>query len=304
MLWRVLGGCIPVRANLKFLSDIGCVLCDGEIESIKHLFWECPFARALWFSGPFPVADMNSGDHDLSQIVCHLGAQCKEDERGKFLTFVGTLFDTIWFSRNAVTFRSNKANVLDARHKMLQKMEEFISVQGNLQDCDVMHQSSKEKVWCIPNSVHGFLVTDASWKEGKAGIAVGCQDRQNGKWFWSAKVVVADAALEAEALAILWAMQLGSELGFRSIAIASDALLLVQSMMSRKLPPCWKSRAVVTKIWSLFSFFASCDFVHLKRNDNIQADALAKLARSNESFSEFKLREGFPFVIPNYVLFN
>ncbi|KAM6583466.1 hypothetical protein CsatB_010468 [Cannabis sativa] len=261
MLWRVLGGCIPVRANMKFLSDKGCVLCDGELESTKHLFWDCPFARALWFSGPFPVGNMNSGDHDLSQIVGHLRDQCKEEERGKFLTFVGTLFDTIWFSRNAVFFRGNQVNVLSARHKMLHKMEEFISVQGNFQDCNDIHQISKEKVWCVPNSVHGFFVTDASWKEGRAGIAVGCQDRQSGKWFWSAKAMDADSAMEAEALAIFWAMQLGSEYGFRSIAVASDALLLVQSLTARKLPPCWKSRVVVAKICSLFDVFTSCVFV-------------------------------------------
>uniref|UniRef100_A0A803PMJ8 Reverse transcriptase domain-containing protein n=1 Tax=Cannabis sativa TaxID=3483 RepID=A0A803PMJ8_CANSA len=304
MLWRVLAGCIPVRANMKFLSDKGCVLCDGELESTKHLFWDCPFARALWFSGPFPVGSMNSGDHDLSQIVGHLGDQCKEEERGKFLTFVGTLFDTIWFSRNAVFFRGNQANVMSAIHKMLHKMEEFISVQGNFQDCNDLHQFSREKVWCVPNAVHGFFVTDASWKEGRAGIAVGCQDRQSGKWLWSAKAMDADSAMEAEALAVFWALQLGSECGFSSIAVASDALLLVQSLTALKLPPCWKSRAAVAKIWSLFDVFTSCVFIHLNRIDNGQADALAKLARNNESFLEFKLREGSPFVIPNYVFFN
>ncbi|KAF4402671.1 hypothetical protein G4B88_012456 [Cannabis sativa] len=178
--------------------------------------------------------------------------QCKKEERGKFLTFVGTLFDTIWFSRNAVFFRGNQVNVLSPRHKMLHKMEEFISVQGNFQDCNDLHHFSREKVWCVPNMVHGFFVTDASWKEGRVGIAVGCQDRQSGKWLWSAKAMDADSAMEAEALAVFWALQMGSECGFHSIAVASDALLLVQSLTARKLPPCWKSRDVVAKIWSLF----------------------------------------------------
>ncbi|KAF4374736.1 hypothetical protein F8388_020257 [Cannabis sativa] len=197
-----------------------------------------------------------------------LGSPCKEEERGKFLTFVGTLFDTIWFSRNAVFFRGNQANVMSAIHKMLHKMEEFISVQGNFQDCNDLHQFSREKVWCVPNAVHGFFVTDASWKEGRAGIAVGCQDRQSGKWLWSAKAMDADSAMEAEALAVFWALQLGSECGFSSIAVASDALLLVQSLTALKLPPCWKSRAAVAKIWSLFDVFTSCVFIHLNRIDN------------------------------------
>ncbi|KAF4357582.1 hypothetical protein G4B88_024112 [Cannabis sativa] len=171
-----------------------------------------------------------------------LGSLCKEEESGKFLTFVGTLFDTIWFSRNAFIFRGNQVNVLAARHKMLHKMKDFISLQ-----------------------VHGFFVTDASWKEGRVGIAVGCQDRQSGKWFWSAKAMDADSAMEAEALAVFWAMQLGSEYGFRSIAIASDALLLVQSLTAQKLPPCWKSKAVVAKIWSLFGVMSSSSISYKSR---------------------------------------
>ncbi|KAF4375119.1 hypothetical protein F8388_017265 [Cannabis sativa] len=152
-------------------------------------------------------------------------------------------------SMNAVIFKSNQVDIIAATYKMLQKIEDFLSIQGNLQECDDMHKATKEKVWCIPNSIQGFLVTDASWKEGRAGIAVGSQDRQTGKWYWSAKALDADSAMEAEASAVLWAMQLGSECGFRSIAVASNALLLVQTMVNRKLPPCWKSRAVVAKIW-------------------------------------------------------
>ncbi|KAF4392279.1 hypothetical protein F8388_012735 [Cannabis sativa] len=148
---------------------------------------------------------------------------------------------------------------MSARHKMLHKIEEFISVHGNSQDCNELHQFSREKVWCVPNEVHGFFVTDASWKEGRAGIAVGYQDRQSGKWLWSARAMEADSAMEAEALAVFWALQLGSECGFSSIAVASDALLLVQSLNARKLPPCWKSRAAVAKIWtSLTNVVSTC----------------------------------------------
>ncbi|KAF4378594.1 hypothetical protein F8388_005538 [Cannabis sativa] len=127
---------------------------------------------------------------------------------------------------NSAIFKSNKVDIMQARFKMLQRMDDLLSAQRN-----------------------------ASWKEGKAGIAVGCQDRQSGKWLWSAKRIEAASAMEAEASAIFWALQLSRECGFRSIAIASDALLLVQALIMRRLPPCWKTRTMATKIWSLLEDF-------------------------------------------------
>uniref|UniRef100_A0A803PEM3 RNase H type-1 domain-containing protein n=1 Tax=Cannabis sativa TaxID=3483 RepID=A0A803PEM3_CANSA len=278
-LWRNLSGAIPVREKLCFLTVKGCLLCGSEVESIKHLFWECPFARALWFSGPFPVGCRNVGNQDLSDIVCEIGEQFNEEERWKFLTFVGCLFETIWYSRNTIIFKSNQVDILQERHKMLQRLEDLLSIQSSEQMSVNTMKVSAEDIWKIPISTQGLLITDASWKDGKAGIAVGCQDRQTGKWYWSAKRIEAESAMEAEASGIHWAIQLSLECGFRSIAIAIDALLLVQAMANRKLPPCWKTRAITVKIWSMIEEFLNCTFVHLNRTDNMQADKLAKSVR-------------------------
>ena len=32
------------------ISDLSCVLCNQEIESVSHLFSKCQVAKALWFS--------------------------------------------------------------------------------------------------------------------------------------------------------------------------------------------------------------------------------------------------------------
>uniref|UniRef100_A0A803PNP5 Reverse transcriptase n=1 Tax=Cannabis sativa TaxID=3483 RepID=A0A803PNP5_CANSA len=290
-LWRVFSGAIPVKGKLNFLTDKGCCLCDSEMESIKHLFWDCPFARALWFSGPFPVGSRDSGHQGLSDIVCESGVQLKGEDRVNFFTFVGCLFDTIWYSRNSSIFKSNKVDIMQARLKMLQRMEDLLSAQRSAQRADHGRTIPTARVWEIPSDTQGLLITDASWKEGKAGIAVGCQDRQSGKWLWSAKRIEAASAMEAEASAIFWALQLSRESGFRSIAIASDALLLVQALIMRRLPPCWKTRTMATKIWSLLEEFQKCTLLHFKRSDNIYADNLAKSVRCNDLVHDFKLRE-------------
>ncbi|KAF4361751.1 hypothetical protein G4B88_012059 [Cannabis sativa] len=75
-----------------------------------------------------------------------------------------------------------------------------------------------------------FTVSDASWKEGRAGIAVGLLDIRNNKTEWFAKQASATSATEAEMLAIKWAMQLARERGFNKFAGASDAKILVDAL--------------------------------------------------------------------------
>ena len=52
-LWRIRTDVIPT--NLNVLKRVGfgnavCPLCNNEDESIVHLFFKCPAAKAIWFS--------------------------------------------------------------------------------------------------------------------------------------------------------------------------------------------------------------------------------------------------------------
>ena len=48
---RVLTGKSPTRdvlKNLGIIQEDGCVLCNSAAETIRHLFFACPFAAYLW----------------------------------------------------------------------------------------------------------------------------------------------------------------------------------------------------------------------------------------------------------------
>ena len=52
LLWCIANGALPTKDILvRFNSEMNttCALCDCEDDTAKHLFWRCPFARALWF---------------------------------------------------------------------------------------------------------------------------------------------------------------------------------------------------------------------------------------------------------------
>lgn len=53
LLWRIGSNNLPTRDKLATricILDLSCVLCGHSFESVCHLFFHCPAARAIWFS--------------------------------------------------------------------------------------------------------------------------------------------------------------------------------------------------------------------------------------------------------------
>lgn len=50
-LWRLCRNTIPVRYRLRGKGvpvTISCPMCTGEVEHLRHLFFECKFAKDCW----------------------------------------------------------------------------------------------------------------------------------------------------------------------------------------------------------------------------------------------------------------
>uniref|UniRef100_A0A803PTE2 Reverse transcriptase n=1 Tax=Cannabis sativa TaxID=3483 RepID=A0A803PTE2_CANSA len=156
------------------------------------------------------------------------------------------------------------------------------------------------RVLCNSNDV--FCVSDASWKESNAGLAVGLLDRRNHESFWYAKYDQASSAAETELLAIKWALHLAEQKGFYSFAGASDAKVLINALNDQKCPPMWKLRPLAMEVLNLCNRFSVCNFYYISRKDNTACDALARWARGNMHCNGYINREGSPVVIPNYLL--
>ena len=56
--WRIASKLIPTkvsRGSFVMNRENLCPLCSHHEESIIHLFWECAYARAIWFGNPFYI---------------------------------------------------------------------------------------------------------------------------------------------------------------------------------------------------------------------------------------------------------
>ncbi|KAF4403662.1 hypothetical protein G4B88_002515 [Cannabis sativa] len=137
-------------------------------------------------------------------------------------------------------------------------------------------------------------MVDASWKEGDAGLAVVLVEPSAGSSKWMAKRCKAASPMEAEMLAICWALQLGKDLGHDSITVLTDAQILAKSLQARRCPPVWKVRPLALNILNLCSAFSSCNFFYISRSDNSIGYSIAKKARIDGHVTSLLFREGSP----------
>jgi hypothetical protein len=108
LLWKLAWNSLPTRENLgvRFhVESLLCLLCDSGIESLKHLFIECPISRIAWSLSPWSIRFDVYNFHsivDWIKLILKpnptLGIP-KSEER-TFSLYAAISCDVIWRSRN------------------------------------------------------------------------------------------------------------------------------------------------------------------------------------------------------------
>uniref|UniRef100_A0A803PI13 Reverse transcriptase zinc-binding domain-containing protein n=1 Tax=Cannabis sativa TaxID=3483 RepID=A0A803PI13_CANSA len=179
MLWRVILDCLPTRERLVFLQDKTWSMCGEATKSNTHIFWDCPCARALWFSSPFSIRGGIGFDWSIQDRLEWLLDRNPSEHSASFLSFVGCLFKGIWKARNELLFKGGVVNIQQIRNSIMRRYSEsFLSMEADAAlDATTPGVVSRQT---ICNNVEVFCVSDASWKEDKAP-RFGLLDRHNKK---------------------------------------------------------------------------------------------------------------------------
>uniref|UniRef100_A0A2N9GLU6 CCHC-type domain-containing protein n=1 Tax=Fagus sylvatica TaxID=28930 RepID=A0A2N9GLU6_FAGSY len=116
MLWKMAWGMLPtmVALNVRFrVNSTQCQLCNSGVETLEHLFIECPFARIAWYLSPWPFRFNVISPLSISEWIklilnpADLLGCPKEKERHLTL-FAAICCDMIWMKRNEATRKPEK----------------------------------------------------------------------------------------------------------------------------------------------------------------------------------------------------
>uniref|UniRef100_A0A803QHJ4 Reverse transcriptase domain-containing protein n=1 Tax=Cannabis sativa TaxID=3483 RepID=A0A803QHJ4_CANSA len=106
--WRILSNCLPTRERLGMsipLTDLQCPICSCSTESSLHLFWECHFAKAVWFGCMWSLRTTSTSASSWEEWLewfQHSDNRPANLDLNQFLGGAAIIFDSIWKERNSI----------------------------------------------------------------------------------------------------------------------------------------------------------------------------------------------------------
>ncbi|XP_056845478.1 uncharacterized protein LOC130496884 [Raphanus sativus] len=281
-LWKATKGALPTGDNLRkrgMLLNTNCIHC-GMVETTKHIFLHCPFARQVWSLIPIATDFDSMLIHSFTDaLTAAANWQCLPP-----CGITGDLFSwvcwNIWTSRNKLLFEKRPASTLLMMTKALSDAREWTIAQGSAVKPSLTTQIQRRPPSLPPDTV--ICNTDAAWKAetSAAGLA----------WIFDSLTPLlissghqhhhqVPSAIMAEALAVRGALSHALHLGISKVWLRSDSLSLIRAIESISKP--MQLYGILSDIVSLSSSFSFCFFSFIPRVENGLTDNLAKACLSN-----------------------
>ncbi|XP_026459415.1 uncharacterized protein LOC113360081 [Papaver somniferum] len=241
-IWKIFVRMLPVNSLIKFYNpgiDECCPLCSNEVESVMHLFIQCPIASHIWFSLSFH--HLIAGDYYWIDDICLSWFDKKLDCYPYVVNWpsIGdVVLWSIWKLRCHVIFR--KAPIQHINH--------IFFIGGSFKNF---------------NMGIGLILCD------NAGRIKGCR----------ADFGLIHGAVAAEAMALILACSWVGEMNLSRVLFISDCLQLVDLVNQGKGDIDWRSQDLVEDCRISFSSCVNSRIVFIKRSKNKIADRLARRAR-------------------------
>ena len=181
----------------------------------------------------------------------------------------------IWNNRNECHHNLKCRSSFYVKKMAINKAREFHDV--NQSDSLMISESRTE--WKAPPRGSYKINVDAAYNSTSQVACLGAVARDSqASIIFSAvsKVAGIDSSLQAEALGILFGLQIGNELNFHNVILESDCLIMVNEIAKKQDSFCeWAS--ILQDIQDLSLEFSSCSFRHVNREVNELAHSIARV---------------------------
>ncbi|CAN1751888.1 Putative ribonuclease H protein At1g65750 [Linum perenne] len=135
-VWQVAHKNISSFENLQKRGFVGpnwCVMCRAGLESVSHLFLDCPFALQIWYTFSSKLAIWGPEHFDVREVIRGWqGRNCDgsfEEFRSRLLH---AIFWYIWGERNSRIFRDRESSVVQVVKKIAWAVGRWLAVADRL----------------------------------------------------------------------------------------------------------------------------------------------------------------------------
>lgn len=293
LIWRAISGALPVATRLQTRGiqlDSICQRCCVAEESINHIFFECPYARAVWMASDIRelFAPSNVLEINLQTCLDLAGnGNLQDDIRLRPMWIIWTL----WKARNEFLFSKKNVQPQEVFSKCLTWLQEWIHAQvyaGHQNQVQVTRNRLTH--WEPPPQGWYKLNFDSSFHIQSHCAGIGWILRDNeGKFITAGTSQVHNihSAFQAEAAAFLLSLQFVWSNGWRNVWFENDCQGLIdiinQGLDSLELGN------ILPEIRHWMNHLPLCSIDFSYREKNQAADALAKKSYEFPVFTRFNI---------------
>ncbi|GLT45320.1 hypothetical protein SLA2020_191580 [Shorea laevis] len=278
-LWLLTHGRIKSLEYLHYLGIVDnpvCKICKGQIESLDHIFRNCPPAVDTLnrLSSEF------TANHNILDFYQWLYLHCNNRSSSPFFNipwaaiFCFTLW-TLWNRRNHFLYQQQAMDTSKIYNLIIERVTEFWSV-NNKASIAHLHRTTFFS-WDPPPSSWFKLNTDGSTigNPGYAGCGGLIRDSQ-GQWVVGfMRNIGHTTSLAAELWAIRDGLSMANYLQIQNLIVETDCQV-AHALLSGTSNPYHPHSTLILDCRDLLCTLPRVQLKHVMRGSNMVADALAK----------------------------
>jgi hypothetical protein len=280
-LWRACHNLLPTKVNLcrqKVVEDNLCSCCTREAESVIHVLWCCPAAQDVWGRGPivFHKCKTEGGSFNL------LMDECLNRLSTEGMELMAVICRRIWLRISKMVFDQIFTPPIVVYEEAVRSLEDF-----RLCNSTEGHESNHRggvaapvpvARWQAPPCGKIKINWDASLNKGMDIIGIGVIVWDSSENFLGGRCISKQLRVDplmVEAMAAMKVVIFSREAGFFYAIFEGDSLQFVKAINAGS-PNLSKIGHFIESIQTELSYFRSASFVHVYREFNSVAHALAK----------------------------
>ncbi|CAA7062155.1 unnamed protein product [Microthlaspi erraticum] len=285
-MWKAMNGALPVGETLKarnINTTVRCPYC-GEEETTMHLFFHCSFVEQVWRLvpckdqiDPMSVQDIQAGIELAPHIICLPPTGIGEGPLLPWLVW------RIWIVRNLLIFKRKSQSAEEIVTQAVSYAREWQAAQQRKSKQETKTPNQFRSIRQIPRGNWTTFKSDVAWKEENKVAGLGWiiynginTNREEILLQGSSTQRFVKSPLSAEGLALLTALHKAKDLGIKNLIVASDSQQLIKAI--NKEISTKELHGILHDILDLALVFEKVLFVYVPREENRQADVLAKQA--------------------------
>uniref|UniRef100_A0A803Q978 Reverse transcriptase domain-containing protein n=1 Tax=Cannabis sativa TaxID=3483 RepID=A0A803Q978_CANSA len=288
--WPILANCMPTKVQLSAfipIPDTLCSFCSNAEENSFHLFWECNYARALWFGCYWNLRVSATRITNWEDWLKWFSTAHNRPPNLDFHQFLGgaaIVFESIWRERNGRWHEGKATPVAITMNCINSRIREFTALEPS--------SNPLQSAWQPPPPGWVACNSDASiGKDQSTGAVVFRDDKGTILKILSCRINHCDL-LPAEIYAVCAGVAAAKELGFKNIVFQCDSLNAVAALNCASLEVCnlhYNIQELVLRFSELATSLNLWEIIWTPRSCNRVAHLVAQWANRNNKLGVIDL---------------